>query len=255
MTSTIPYHQRAEAAVADVAWSSHHDRSVWHVREKRDAAAASVSDWEALRDHAAAIKRHVVSELPRLVGEFASQARAAGWQVHFAADAVEFRAIADRLLSEAGARRVVKSKSMLTEECGLNKHLHARGIQVVDTDLGERIVQMRREPPSHIVLPAIHLKRSDIGDTFHRELGTPAGEEDPERLTRAARVELREHMLQADAGITGVNFAIAETGGIVVCTNEGNADLGSSLPPLTIACMGVEKLIPKQEDLAVFLRL
>jgi L-lactate dehydrogenase complex protein LldF len=149
----------------------------------------------------------------------------------------------------------VKSKSMLTEECGLNAYLEARGIEIVDSDLGERIVQLRGEPPSHIVLPAIHLRKEEVGELFHRELGTEAGLSDPTRLTAAARRHLRDKFLGAQAGITGVNFAIAETGGVVICTNEGNADLGTALPPLHIASMGIEKLIPRADDLGVFVRL
>jgi len=144
---------------------------------------------------------------------------------------------------------------MLTEECHLNEHLERNGIEVVDTDLGERIVQFRREPPSHIVMPAIHLKKEDIGALFHEKLGTPEGLSDPKQLTEAARGHLRGKFLGAQAGLTGVNFAIASTGGVVVCTNEGNADLGTSLPPLHIACMGLEKVIPSPRELAVFLRL
>jgi L-lactate dehydrogenase complex protein LldF len=126
---------------------------------------------------------------------------------------------------------------------------------VIDTDLGERIVQLRNEPPSHIVAPAIHLKRQEVGALFHEKLGTPEGLSDPGKLAEAARHHLREKFLRAQAGLTGVNFAIASTGGVVVCTNEGNADLGTSLPPIHIACMGVEKLVPSPRELAVFLRL
>jgi len=126
---------------------------------------------------------------------------------------------------------------------------------VVDTDLGERIVQLRHEPPSHIVIPAIHLRRREIGELFQHTMGTPAGEEDPTRLAHAARKDLRARFLGAEAGITGVNLAVAQTGSIVICTNEGNADLGTVLPRTHIACMGAEKLIPTLADAAVFLRL
>ena len=177
-----------------------------------------------------------------------------GMQVHWARDADEHNRIVHGILSGA-ARRLVKSKSMLTEECGLNPYLEARGIEVVDTDLGERIVQLRGEGPSHIVMPAIHLKKEEVGETFHDHLGTPAGLTDPNALTDAAREHLRETFLAADATLTGMNFAIAETGGFVVCTNEGNADLGMALAPIHIASMGIEKIIPRVEDLAVFLRL
>jgi L-lactate dehydrogenase complex protein LldF len=158
-------------------------------------------------------------------------------------------------LKERGVTRLVKSKSMLTEECHLNPYLTERGIEVVDTDLGERIVQLRREGPSHIVMPAIHLRKEEIGELFHEQFGSDAGAKDPAYLVEVARKHLRQKFLAAQAGLTGVNFAIAETGGFVVCTNEGNADLGTSLPPIHIACMGVEKLIPRAKDLGVFLRL
>ena len=154
-----------------------------------------------------------------------------------------------------GVKKLVKSKSMLTEECHLNPYLERNGIEVVDTDLGERIVQLAGEPPSHIVLPAIHKKKEDVGNIFHKHLGTAEGATDPNYLAEAARAHLRQKFVEADAGLTGVNFAIAETGGLVVCTNEGNADLGVSLPKLHIASMGLEKLIPRAADLGVFLRL
>ena len=144
---------------------------------------------------------------------------------------------------------------MLTEECGLNPHLEALGIEVTDTDLGEWIVQLRHEHPSHIVMPAIHIRKEEVGQLFHEKLGTAAGATDPKYLAEAARHELRNRFLNAQTGITGVNFAVAETGGFVVCTNEGNADLGVSLPKVHIACMGIEKLIPRAADLGVFLRL
>ena len=234
------------------AW---HDKSLWFVRSKRDKQVAQTPDWEALRSQAAAVKAHVVDHLPELLAQFSAQARSRGWIIHYAADAAELCSIVHGLLQAKNATRVVKSKSMLTEECGLNHYLIERGIDVVDTDLGERIVQLRHEPPSHIVLPAIHIKREEVGELFHRTMGSPAGETDPTRLTGYARADLRKRFLEADAGITGVNFAIAETGSIVICTNEGNADLGTCLQPLHIACMGVEKLIPLLSDIPVYLRL
>lgn len=241
--------------VADGARAHWHDQSLWWLRQKRDAASAPVPDWERLREAAEQIKAYTLSRLADCVEEFERNARALGAQVWFARDAAEHNAIVHRLLSERGVTRLVKSKSMLTEECHLNPYLEARGIEVTDTDLGERIVQLRREPPSHIVMPAVHLRKEEIGELFHRELGTERGASDPSYLTEAARGHLRQRFLEAQAGLTGVNFAVAETGGVVVCTNEGNADMGTALPPLHIACMGVEKLVPRRQDLAVFLRL
>ena len=176
-------------------------------------------------------------------------------QVHWAKDAAEHNQIVHSILERHAVQRIVKSKSMLTEECGLNHYLEDQGIEVVDTDLGERIIQLKHEPPSHIVMPAIHLKKEEIGDLFHEKLGTEAGATDPQYLTEAARQHLRDHFLAAPAAITGVNFAIAETGGVVVCTNEGNADMGVHLAPVQIHCMGIEKIIPKAEHLGVFTRL
>ncbi len=232
-----------------------HDRALWFVRSKRDAAAHSLPEWEHLRETAARIKGHTMSRLGEYLEQFERNAQRLGVHVHWARDAAEHNQIVLSILQAADVRRVVKSKSMLTEECHLNPFLERHGIEIVDTDLGERIVQLRGETPSHIVLPAIHIKKEEVGDLFHERLGTDAGAADPQYLTEAARGHLREKFLAADAGLTGVNFAIAETGGFVVCTNEGNADLGVSLPKLHIACMGIEKLIPRLNDLGVFTRL
>ncbi|HET7752755.1 MAG TPA: lactate utilization protein B [Anaeromyxobacteraceae bacterium] len=247
--------ERAAAFVANGPRAHWHDEALWWVRAKRDRAAGTIPEWEALRDLAARIRAHVRSNLADYLEQFERNAIARGAQVHWARDAAEHDAIVHRILSSHGVRLVAKSKSMLTEECGLNPYLEARGVEVVDTDLGERIVQLARQPPSHIVFPAIHFKKEEIGDLFHEKIGTPRGLSDPTALTEAARQHLRRKFMTADAGITGVNFAIAETGGVVVCTNEGNADLGASLPRLHVACMGIEKIVPRLEDLAVFLRL
>ncbi len=247
--------ERAAEFLRDEPHVHWHDQAVWFVRAKRDRAASAVPTWEGLREAASRIKAHTQARLADYLEEFERNAVAAGAKVHWARDADEHNRIVHGLLAERGVTRLVKSKSMLTEECHLNPYLEARGIEVTDTDLGERIVQLAKEPPSHIVMPAIHKKKEEIGELFHEKLGTPQGLADPTKLTEAARGHLRERFLAAQAGLTGVNFAIAETGGIVVCTNEGNADMGTSLPPIHIACMGVEKIIPRLEDLAVFLRL
>ncbi len=257
MTPSTPTQHPDLAAkfVADEDRMHWHDQALWFVRLKRDKMARALPEWEELRERAAAIKSHTMSRLADYLEQFEAQATRCGAQVHWARDAAEHNAIVLSILQAHGVTRVVKSKSMLTEECHLNPCLEQQGIEVVDTDLGERIVQLAGQPPSHIVLPAIHLKKEDIGALFHQHLQTEAGASDPKYLTEAARQHLREKFLNAQAGITGVNFAIAETGGFVVCTNEGNADLGVSLPRLHIACMGIEKLIPRAADLGVFLRL
>jgi len=253
--SAVGHPERAARFAGDEARARWHDQALWFVREKRDRAASLVPDWEELRDAASRIRAHTQGRLADYLEEFERNATARGAKVHWARDAEEHNEIVHGILTSHGVRRVAKSKSMLTEECGLNPYLEVRGIEVVDTDLGERIVQLAGEPPSHIVFPAIHRKREEIGALFHAKLGTPVGLADPKALTEAARGHLREKFMTADAGMTGVNFAVAETGGIVVCTNEGNADMGTHLPRLHVACMGVEKVIPRLEDLAVFLRL
>jgi len=245
---------RARQFLGDAERARFHDAALWQIRGRRDQRVAELPEWEQLRELAAQIKAHTLAELPDYLERFEQNARRHGAQVHFARDAAEHNRIVYELLQQRGVTRVVKSKSMLTEECGLNPFLEQRGLEVVDTDLGELIVQLRAEPPSHIVMPAIHLRTADVAQTFASTLGAPPLA-DPESLAEFARGHLRAKFLGAQAGITGVNFAIAETGGIVVCTNEGNADLGMALPPLHIACMGLEKLIPRAADLGVFLRL
>jgi L-lactate dehydrogenase complex protein LldF len=255
LSGDVGHPERAAAFVANAPRAHWHDEALWWVRAKRDRAAGGIPEWEALREVAARIRAHVRGNLAGYLEEFERNAVACGAQVHWARDAAEHNEIVHRIHAGHGVRRLAKSKSMLTEECGLNPHLEARGIEVVDTDLGERIVQLAGEPPSHIVFPAIHFKKEEIGVLFHEKIGTPQGLSDPTVLTEAARQHLRQKFMSADAGITGVNFAIAETGGVVVCTNEGNADLGASLPRLHVACMGIEKIVPRTRDLAVFLRL
>lgn len=232
-----------------------HDQALWFVRQKRDKMARSLPEWERLRELASEIKLHTISNWADYLEQFEQEATQRGAVVHWASDAAEHNEIVLGILQKHGVKKVAKSKSMLTEECHLNPYLERHDIEVVDTDLGEWIVQLRHESPSHIVLPAIHIKKEEVGEIFHERLGTTKGATDPTYLAGAARKELRDVFLSADAGITGVNFAIAETGGVVVCTNEGNADLGVSLPKLHIACMGIEKLIPRAGDLSVFLRL
>jgi len=237
---------------ARVNW---HDKTLWFIREKRDKAAWQIPEWEQLRETASQIKSHVLSNLHDYLLEFEKNAQANGVTVHWAANAEEHNRIVHNIIAAQGVTTIVKSKSMLTEECHLNEYLAKQGIDVVDTDLGERIVQLAGEPPSHIVLPCIHWKKEEIGELFHQHLGTPKGNADPQFLTAAAREHLRERFLTRKVAITGVNFAVAETGEVVVCTNEGNADLGIQLADVHIACMGIEKIIPQRKHLGVFLRL
>jgi len=237
---------------ARVDW---HDKTLWFIREKRDKAAWQTPDWEQLRDEASQIKNNVLGNLHAYLLLFEKNAQQNGITVHWASTAEEHNRIVHSIIQKHGSKKVVKSKSMLTEECHLNEYLAKQGIDVIDTDLGERIVQLADEPPSHIVLPCIHWKKEEIGELFHQHLGTPKGNADPQFLTAAAREHLREKFMTGRVAITGVNFAVAETGEIVVCTNEGNADLGVQLADVHIACMGIEKIIPQRKHLGIFLRL
>jgi len=245
----------AKNFLKDESYAKWHSQALWFVRQKRDKQALSVGEWESLRDKASETKRHILANLRFYLEKFEKNAEANGIQVHWAKDAEEHNKIIYQLLSDRKITKVVKSKSMLTEECHLNSFLQLKGIDVCDTDLGEWIVQLRNEPPSHIVLPAIHIKKEQIAELFSAKIGTDPRNCDPKYLTDASRYALRKRFLEAEAGITGVNFAVAESGVFVVCTNEGNADLGTTLPPLHIASCGIEKLVPTQHDLAVFIRL
>ncbi len=247
--------QSSEKFLRDKQRTGWHDASLWFVREKRDAVAKAVPEWETLRTLASEIKQQVLSDLDQYLISFEKNAQKNGVHVHWARDGKTHNEIVFNILQKHHARSLVKSKSMLTEECGLNEFLLANDIEVIDTDLGERIVQLAEEPPSHIVMPAIHKKKAEIGELFHQTIGTEKGNSDPAYLTEAARQHLREKFLRAEAALTGVNFAIAETGGVVVCTNEGNADMGVHLAPLQIHSMGIEKILPRAEHLGIFLRL
>lgn len=240
---------------ADEARVNWHDETLWWIRQKRDRAANQLPEWEALRNAASQIKNNVLSNLSQYLIQFEAKAKENGIIIHWAQNGDEHNSIVHGILKKHGVDRMIKSKSMLTEECHLNEYLAKNGIEVVDTDLGERVVQLAQEPPSHIVLPCIHKKKEEIGELFHEHLGTEEGASDPQYLTGAAREHLREKFLTRRAALTGVNFAIAETGEFVVCTNEGNADMGAHLADVHIACMGIEKIIPERRHLGVFLRL
>lgn len=249
-------HSKAAAKfLKDKKQAAWHDETLWIVREKRDRLSKEIPEWEELRDMACATKLYSNSHLEELLLEFEKNALANGAQVHWAKDAEEYRSIIYDILNSHGVKHYIKSKSMLAEECELNPFLEKKGIEVVESDLGERILQLMDEKPSHIVMPAIHLKREQVGELFEKEMGTEKGNSDPTYLTHAARKNLRQKFIHAEAAMTGGNFAVASTGEVVVCTNEGNADMGTSQPKLQIAAFGMEKIVPDRRSLAVFTRL
>ncbi|MGQ1928800.1 lactate utilization protein B [Ornithobacterium rhinotracheale] len=232
-----------------------HDRVLWASRMKRDKVASEIPEWEQLRDLASQIKEHTLSHLDQYVLQFAENAEKKGIIVHWAKDGDEHNQIVLDIIQKNNRSRLIKSKSMLQEECGMTPFLEQHGIEVVESDLGERIQQLSQERPSHIVVPAVHKTVEDVSKLFAEKIGTDPNNNDAVKLTEAMRQNARPKFLKADVGMTGANFAIAETGTFVVCTNEGNADLTASLPNLHIASIGIEKIIPRVEDMGVFIRL
>lgn len=237
------------------AW---HDETLWMVRAKRDRMMHEVPEWEQLRDMASQLKMYSNSHLAELLTEFEKNAVRNGAVVHWAKDAQEYCEIVADILDQHQVKHFVKSKSMLAEECELNPYLEAHGIEVLETDLGERILQMLHRKPVHIVLPAIAVKKEEISELFTREMeGCEPGNCDQTYLTHVARRNLRKKFIEAEAAMTGANFAVASTGECVVCTNEGNADMGTALNTkrLQITAFGLEKIVPNREALGVFTRL
>ncbi len=258
---TPPFPQAAREALANGQLRANLRRATSTIRDKRLRVTGELSDWEDLRAAGAAIKAHVARHLDSyLVGLEESVTRAGG-VVHWARDADEATAIIGDLIEAAGAREVVKVKSMVTQEIDLNAALAARGIAAHETDLAELIVQLGDDRPSHILVPAIHRNRSEIRDIFIQNMAAhgraaPDGlTDDPAALAEAARLHLREKFLTAQVAVSGANFAIADTGTVVVVESEGNGRMCLTLPQTLITIMGIEKVLPSFADLEVFLQL
>ena len=223
----------------------------------RENAIRQQTDFDAICDRAAAIRDEAINHLERYLARFEQRVAASGGQVHRAASGDEACQIVKDICASAGAEKVTKSKSMVTEEIELNASLEAAGLEVTETDLGEYIIQLRGEKPSHILAPSLHVTLEEVAETFHahHRLDREAPLSDPVDMLAEARQVLREKFLSADVGITGANFLIAETGGVVIVTNEGNADLTACLPDTHIVVTGMEKLVPNLEDTGVLLRV
>ena len=247
----------ARAAVADSQLRRNLTHATTAIRTKRARAVAELGDWEDLRQAAKAIKDHVLANLGTYLPRLEENVTRAGGHVHWARDAAEANAIVADLVAKAGAGSVVKVKSMATQETGLNSALAARGITAIETDLAELIVQLGDDLPSHILVPAIHRNRAEIGELFRRTMpDAPAGlTDEPARLAAAARAHLRSEFLSATVGISGANFAVADTGSLVVVESEGNGRMCLTLPRTLISVVGVEKVLPSWRDLEVFLAL
>jgi L-lactate dehydrogenase complex protein LldF len=258
---TPVFPEAAREALQDAQLRSNLERATATIRNKRARAVSEVADWDEMRTRAAAIKDDTLARLPELLVEFETRVTAAGGNVHWARDAQEAADIVAAICRSHGSREVIKVKSMATQEIELNEKLAAQGIAAWETDLAELIVQLGRDLPSHILVPAIHRNRTEIRDIFRTNMGD-AGRaapvdltDDPPALAEAARLHLRERFLRTKVGISGANFGVAETGTVMVVESEGNGRMCVTLPDVLVTVMGIEKLVPTWADLAVFLQL
>ncbi len=248
------FKESARSVAADRRHRSLIQKALGGYYTKRDEQITKFKSWSHAREAASAIKWDAVNHLDKYLEQFATRAEANGAKVHWASNGSEARKIILNILHEENVRRVIKSKCMTSEEIHLNEAMIEAGLEVVESDLGEFIVQLRKEPPYHFVFPAMHLTRDEVSEVFEKNLGSQPSES-PEELTMIARGVMRKKYCEADAGISGANFAIAETGMISITENEGNARLTTSLPRIHIALLGIEKILPKLSDLALFLPL
>ncbi len=258
LSPPLPYDMRPAAtrAAGDLTLQQFVNRAT-HIKDRGRVSACADAfgeRYDAVRRLAGAIKQHTLDHLDHYVAEFVTNAEAAGVKVHFASDAAEANAICTTIATANACRLCVKSKSMVTEETRLLHALEQIGVETLETDLGEFILQLDHDAPSHIVTPMIHKDRAAVARAFVRELGAPYTE-DPPTLTSIARRHMRRKFRAADLGVSGANFLIAETGSLVLCTNEGNADLAVGVPRIHVALVGIEKLIPRLDHLSIFLKL
>ena len=249
------FQDSAAAALADTQLRRNLGKATRTIREKRARVVAELDDWEALREAGRALKEHTLRHLDSHLLELEASVEAAGGHVHWARDGDEANSIVARIASGHGAREIAKVKSITTEETGLNDALRAEGIEALETDLAELIVQLSGDHSSHFLVPAIHKNRAEIRELFLRELGVSELSDEPAALAEAARVYLRERFLRAPVGLSGANFAVAETGAVCVVESEGNGRMCLTLPPVLITVMGIEKVIGAWRDLEVFLQL
>ncbi|MEV6367934.1 lactate utilization protein B [Micromonospora musae] len=252
-----PFPAAARRGLADPQLRRNLGHATTTIRAKSGAVIGELPDWQALREAGAAIKTDVLARLPELLEQLEVAVTAAGGVVHWAADAVEANRIVTELVAATGSDRVIKVKSMATQEIGLNEALEAAGISAVETDLAELIVQLGEDRPSHILVPAIHRNRAEIREIFLQAMPgvDPSLTDDPPALAAAARCFLRETFLTTRVAVSGANFAVAETGTLAVVESEGNGRMCLTLPETLITVMGVEKVVPTWRDLEVFLQL
>jgi L-lactate dehydrogenase complex protein LldF len=255
---TTTFGARVAVAIHDQRLQAALDRASGGFVAKRAALVDALPEFEALRERARTVKEHVLSNLDSYLLRYEAEVVRQGGHVHWAATDAEARQIILDICKAAGAKTITKGKSMVSEEIGLNDALEAAGYQVVETDLGEYIIQLAKEPPSHIIVPAVHKTRAQVADLFdehHRPLGYTKHLTEVSEMVNEARQVLRGHYFAADVGITGGNFLVAETGSSVIVTNEGNGDLTQTLARVHIVTSGIERVVPTLDDVTTFLRL
>lgn len=246
--------RNAQKALSDKTLQAALGKATGRFVDHRASSIAAFPEFESTRERASGIKRDVLAHLDTHLARFIEEAEKRGAAVHVARDAAQARDIAVRIAKEEGIALAVKSKSMASEEISFNDALQGEGVEVVESDLGEYIIQLAGEPPSHIIAPAVHKTRGDISRLFERKLGEPPTDSIPQ-LVATARKHLRAKFLSAGMGVSGANFLVADTGSIVLVTNEGNGRMGAVLPRVHLAVAGIEKVIPRMADLPAFLRL
>lgn len=241
--------------IKDIPHRESHDRCLWNARMRRDQTAQAIPEWEEMRDLASQIKEHTLSHLDQYLEEFENNATANGIHIHWAETPEEHNEIIYQLLKQHNVTTATTGKSMTMDECDLRGYVERRGMYIHEADLGECIQQLDNQMPDHIVVPAIHKLRQDVATLFAKKLGSDPDITDPHYLNGVMRAYMRKKYEKIEAGLCGVNFAIAETGGICVCSNEGDVDISQVVPPLLIASMGIEKVIPTLQDVALYVRL
>ncbi|MBV8896300.1 MAG: iron-sulfur cluster-binding protein [Acidobacteriaceae bacterium] len=254
-----PFPDAARAALDDAQLRTNVRNATNIIQAKRNNMTAELADWEALRNAAHAIKTHTLRYLDVYLEQFEANVTREGGKVHWAADADEANQIIARIIADRGGKEVIKVKTMTSNEVRLNECLEAQGITPIETDLADLIVQLGNQDPSHIVVPALHINRTQIRDIFRsklplHELGIEDLTDDPSQLAEAARLYLRHKFLTVDIGISGANFAVADTGAIVLVESEGNGRMCLTLPDVLITLVGIEKIVPTFRDLEVFLQ-
>ncbi|SNB51195.1 L-lactate dehydrogenase complex protein LldF [Arboricoccus pini] len=247
--------EAAHRAVANSQLRRNIRKATQTIRAKRRLRVGEVDDWEDLRERGRAIKAHTLANLDTYLVELEANVTAAGGHVHWARDGSELNRIVEGIVKATGHTDVIKAKSMTSDETGLNEHLIKSGITPIETDLADLIVQLGRDRPSHILVPAIHRNRAEIRELFIRKFGRPELSDRPEDLAAAARAYLREKFLTVQVGFSGANFAIAETGSICLFESEGNGRMCTTMPRTLVSIMGIEKVVPRWSDMEVFLQL